>query len=457
MARPATGTVVTRKLAHGATRYAVKFRVHGERVYETLGTDAEGWDRPRAEEALKDRLAEVRLGTYVAARPTSSERSHEAEPTFHEFASQWFAQVEAELAESTVDAIRWRLSYVLLPFWQHHRLADITIAEVDRYRAAKVRERDQLRAAKERGEQTDRRPLSNSTINRTIQLLGQILDVAVEYGHIPANPARGRRRKLKATTPQRAYLDSAAQIGALLDAAGELDRGSRKDRQHVNRRAQLATLIFAGLRIGEFLDLRWRDVDLAGGWITVGESKTDAGRRKVKIRPVLRDVLLAHKPLDASPDAHVFGTAAGNRQNPSNVRKRVLTKAIERANERLQEAGEPPMPTLTPHGLRRSFASLLYGIGEPPPVVMQEMGHTDPGLALSIYAHAMRRDEGDNKRLRELVEGATVGCGSVASTAARRGPHRLESDRGFPSSHRERSHWGKPEAALVLAEADRVV
>jgi hypothetical protein len=26
---------------------------------------------------------------------------------------------------------------------------------------------------------------------------------------------------------------------------------------------------------------------------------------------------------------------------------------------------------------------------------MQEMGHTDPGLALSIYAHAMRRDEGE--------------------------------------------------------------
>ena len=34
--------------------------------------------------------------------------------------------------------------------------------------------------------------------------------------------------------------------------------------------------------------------------------------------------------------------------------------------------GEPPLPALTPHGLRRSFASLLYAIGEPPPVVMAE-------------------------------------------------------------------------------------
>jgi integrase len=310
-----------------------------------------------------------------------------------------------------VDAIRWRLSYVLVPFFQHHALADISVAEVDRYRAAKVHERDQLKAARARGEKIDRRPLSNSTINRTIGLLAQILDVAVEYGHIPANPARGKRRKLKATRPQRAYLDSAAQIVALLDAAGELDQGSRADRRHVNRRAQLATLIFAGLRISEFLAVRWRDVDLAGGWLTVRDSKTDAGRRKVKIRPVLRDVLLrlrADYP-DAAQGAYVFGTAQGKPQNASNVRSRVLTKAVERANERLEDAGEPPLPALTPHGLRRSFASLLYGIGEPPPVVMAELGHTDPSLALAIYAAAMRRDDGENERLRALVDGTDLG------------------------------------------------
>ena len=203
----------------------------------------------------------------------------------------------------------------------------------------------------------------------------------------------------------RAYLDSAAQIAALLDAAAELDRDSRADRQHVNRRGQLATLIFAGLRIGEFLALRWGDVDLAGGWITVRQAKTDAGRRKVKIRPVLRDVLLAHKPLDPSPGAYVFATGQGRRLHSSNVRVRVLSKAVERANERLEEAGEPPLPGLTPHGLRRTFASLLYGIGEASPVVMAELGHTDPGLAPSIYAQAMRRDDGENDRLRPSSAG----------------------------------------------------
>jgi len=55
----------------------------------------------------------------------------------------------------------------------------------------------------------------------------------------------------------------------------------------------IATLTFAGLRIGELLALRWRDVDLAGGWLTVGQAKTDAGRRRVTIRGALRDELLS--------------------------------------------------------------------------------------------------------------------------------------------------------------------
>jgi integrase len=49
----------------------------------------------------------------------------------------------------------------------------------------------------------------------------------------------------------------------------------------------LATLTFAGLRIGELCALRWRNVDLAAGWITIGSAKTPAGRRRVKIRGAL--------------------------------------------------------------------------------------------------------------------------------------------------------------------------
>jgi hypothetical protein len=40
---------------------------------------------------------------------------------------------------------------------------------------------------------------------------------------------------------------------ALLDAAGELDRKAPEGRKHVHRRAMLATLAFAGVRMGELL------------------------------------------------------------------------------------------------------------------------------------------------------------------------------------------------------------
>ena len=172
----------------------------------------------------------------------------------------------------------------------------------------------------------------------------------------------------------------------------------------------LATFIFAGLRLKELLTLRWRDVDLAGGWLRVGEAKTDAGIRRVKIRGALRDELGALKARHGGdPDALVFPTSTGKRISPSNVRNRVLAKAVNRANERLGDAGEAPLPAgLTPHSLRRTFASLLYAIGEPAPVVMQELGHTHPGLALRIYAAAMRREDDENERLGALIEGGLV-------------------------------------------------
>jgi integrase len=104
--------------------------------------------------------------------------------------------------------------------------------------------------------------------------LSSILEAAVEYELIQRNPARGRRRRLPAVSPRRSWLDRADHISALLDAAGKLDAKARVCRGQ--RRALLATLTFAGLRIGEALSLCWRDVDLARGTITVRSSKTDA-------------------------------------------------------------------------------------------------------------------------------------------------------------------------------------
>ena len=73
----------------------------------------------------------------------------------------------------------------------------------------------------------------------------------------------------------------------------------------------------------------------------------------------------------------------------SNVRSRILIPAVEIANEQLEAGAQEPLQVgITPHSLRRTFASLLYAIGEAPPYVMAQMGHTTPALALAIYASA---------------------------------------------------------------------
>jgi len=150
----------------------------------------------------------------------------------------------------------------------------------------------------------------------------------------------------------------------------------------------------------------------------VEDSKTDAGRRRVKLRGTLRDELVAIRPLDANPDAYVFATSTGGRQNPSNIRNRILTPAVEGASLSFTRAGGSPLPHLTPHSCRRTFASVLYALGENPAVVMAEMGHSSPALALRVYAQAMRRDEQENEQLRALVDGRELAViGSRADSA----------------------------------------
>ncbi len=95
----------------------------------------------------------------------------------------------------------------------------------------------------------------------------------------------------------------------------------------------------SGLRIGELIALRWRDVNLADGRITVRASKTDAGARAIDLLPALRDELAAVKADGRpDPDALVFPTQTGGPMNPSNVRNRILAPAVERANKRLRKA-----------------------------------------------------------------------------------------------------------------------
>ncbi len=388
MARPATGQIVERADATGAIRRSLRFRTGGRRHTVPLGVVS----RADAERELACVMADVARGLWKP--PTIAEAPVEIEvPTFHEFAEDWWVRNQAQLAENTRADYRWRLECHLLPEFGERRIDRIDFNAVERYIAGKL---------------AGDRPLSARSINMTVTLLGAILERAVKRRLIDHNPAKDKDLRVKEREPVRSYLSAAGQIAALLDAAGELDRGAASNRRHIKRRAMLAVLVFAGLRINELCALRWRDVDLAGGWLHTG-SKTHAGRdRVVKIRGTLRDELLTLRAGRGSidQDAYVFATGRGGRMSDDNFRSRVLRATVKRANENLKRADLPPLPDkLTPHSLRRTFCSLLYALGEDPGTVMDEMGHTDPALALRVYRQSMRRGEAEKEQMRAVVEG----------------------------------------------------
>jgi integrase len=355
MARPATGQVYERAGKHDTT-YALRFRAYGKREYLTLGTKAEGWTRSKAEEALRHTLADVERGIWQPPRPEPAEAPAEV-PTFHEFASEWMAAREPELKPGTIADYRRSLELHLLPRFADKRLDQITVEDVDNYRTAKLREGR----------------LSPNIVNKTLTRLAQILEVAAEYGHIERNPAKGKRRRAKPTEPRRTWVE-VEQLPALLDAAD------------LYMRPLIAVLAGGGLRIGEAVALNWSDVKLPTGTLIVRESKTAAGEgREVDLPIGLHEELATWRARSprTRPTDPVFVSRARNgrnaRQTARNAQARLRT-AVRAANEKLAEQGIEPMEKVTPHSLRRTYASLRAALRDDPVYIAEQLGHRDPGF-----------------------------------------------------------------------------
>jgi integrase len=376
MARPPSGSIVVNRGKRGTT-YAARFRVNGKREYQTL----EVASMDEANEALKTILAEVRLGIWRPTAPAVAEPD-EDEETFHQFASNWLEAKRPELMPRTCDDYKWSLTYHLLPFFKNHRLSEITVREVDRYKALKLAEG----------------VLSPNTLNKTLTRLAQILGDAVDYNLIAANPAVGKKRRANSTKPRRPWVEP-EQLITLLQAAEAVKSANREEQKVAllggRGRPLLATLAGAGLRIDEALSLQRQHVNVAKGTLTVVASKTEAGIRTVELPPALRDELATY--LDGSkfkkPTDLVFPTGRGKKDNRQNVRQRLFMKAIERANVKLAEKKLEPLGDVRPHGLRRTYASLRMACGDDPVYVSRQIGHTDVRFTLNCYAQAVKRRE----------------------------------------------------------------
>jgi integrase len=257
--------------------------------------------------------------------------------------------------------------------------------------------------------------LGPNSVNKTITRLSQILALAVDHEFIAANPATGKRRRLKRTATRQTWCEPYQLMPLLKGANGMLlGRG----------RPLLATLAGAGLRISEALALTWENVNTERGELVVIASKTDAGKRVVDLTPALRDELAAwhERTPYPRPSDFVFPNGKGRQDNRNNVRRRLLEPAISKANAKLTAAGIDAIENLTLHGLRRTYGSLRHAVGDEAVYTAQQIGHADATFTLNVYTVAAKRRERMSEAERVEAERAyawaswTAGLGTSAQT-----------------------------------------
>jgi integrase len=209
--------------------------------------------------------------------------------------------------------------------------------------------------------------------------LRQVLNQAVDDERILRNPCRIKRGGVERHDEQRF-----ATIAELLELAGAVP-----DRY----RAMILTAGLAGLRQGELLALRRRDLDLRAGVIHVrrkrqqlasgeiieSEPKSEAGKRTVALPEPLVDELRAHLARFASKgiDTYVFTSSDGQPIERNNFRKRVWLPATRATR----------LKGLRFHDLRHTAGTLAARTGATTKELMARLGHSSSNAAL-IYQHA---------------------------------------------------------------------
>ncbi len=147
--------------------------------------------------------------------------------------------------------------------------------------------------------------------------------------------------------------------------------------------------VTTGARRGEILGLRWSDIDLKAGRLTVNQSlerlrgkttlkppKTAGSRRTITLPALTVEALSAHRAAQAriGTDELVF-SHSGIPWDPDS-----LTKAFDRL---VQATG---VRRITFHGLRHTHISHQLMDGVHVKVVSEQAGHANVSITLSVYA-----------------------------------------------------------------------
>ena len=202
--------------------------------------------------------------------------------------------------------------------------------------------------------------------NRTLDILRQIFNYAIECGHVDSNPTRGIRHNPKPKVTRFLSRSEIARVLAVLRA--HRGRGSGRQQADIIR-----LLLLTGCRKSEILLLRWSEVD--GDTLRLSDSKT--GPRTVVLSTGAQGIL-ARQPRAQS--AYVFPSL----RDPARPRSSELSlwRKVRR---------EASIDDVRLHDLRHTFASHAVMRGVPLPVLSHLLGHSRDRMTLR-YAHVGDRE-----------------------------------------------------------------
>lgn len=257
----------------------------------------------------------------------------------------------------------------------------------------------------------NRAELSKATLQQHHAILHGALKAAVLQDLLPRNVAALVAAKPRAT---RSNEDARSHCWEEEEARRFLQAAKAADAQTA---ALYALALDSGMRKGELCGLHWADVNWEAGTVTVS-------RQLVKVLPGAQPVygppksgqprtialaaqtvalLRRHKAAQAQRRLElgtayhdhglIFTRPFGEPLQPQQVGQRDYAKLLQAANVR----------RIKFHGLRHTSATLLLKQGKPVHVVAARLGHKDPTITMTIYAHALPSMQHDAALAMEAV------------------------------------------------------
>lgn len=199
--------------------------------------------------------------------------------------------------------------------------------------------------------------VKEATINRELAVLKTIFAKAVEWGYAHGNPVKGVKLFKEETKPIRLLTPEERQ--KLLTESPEF------------LRPIMLVALKTGMRLGEIISLKWKNVDLAHETLSLTHTKAKK-LRQIPVHPEVKEVL-AGLPRASE---YVFCGASGQKLGINGK----LRKAFDALKNKVG------LPDLTFHALRHNFASELIAKGADVRTVQEYMGHSSLRM-LQRYAH----------------------------------------------------------------------